>query len=82
MTPREACEQLALSTIPTGRLVAEILRRGGAKLYGTVTGIECFWLRISLDAFGIKTRPESRVAVPDYWSNRARISDEEKEEKV
>ncbi len=77
MTPNESCEQLALSVIPTGKLVAEILRRGGARLYGNVTGIECFWVRISLDAFAVKERPECRAPIPDYWGSRVGISDME-----
>lgn len=78
--PDEAIREIALSTIPTGRLICEVLRRGGARLYGTIKGEECLWLRISPDATGIKKRPSQRVLIPSSWGTQARISDLEEEQ--
>lgn len=70
-----ALRELALSTISTAELVREILRRGGARLYGNATGKADFWVRISYGTFTVKTKPAHRIPDPSNWSEGVGIAE-------
>lgn len=75
MKNEEALRRLALSIIPTAELVREILRRGGAALYGNATGKEDFWVRISHGAFTVKARPAHPAPNPRGWGEDVGIAE-------
>lgn len=68
MKSEEALRRLVLGTIPTAELVREILRRGGARLYGNAPGKGDFYVRIAQEAFIVMARPARPVPDPEGWS--------------